>query len=90
MFIHSVLRINKYMYDIMLSDTVNSEIFARVYFCETFVEIKPSRNLLVTNVGNSCPSREFFNVANISFNAIRENETLSKISEFTVMPDHRP
>ena len=48
--------------------TVNSEIFARVYFRETshmrsFVKIGPSRNgeitMSFTDVGKSCPSREF-------------------------------
>ena len=30
------------------------------------------------------PCSRFFNVANVSFNAIRENKILVKISEFTV------
>ena len=74
-------------------DTVNSEIFARVLFSRNFVdakfcEIKPSRNeemtLSFTDVGKSCPSLEFFNVGNISFNVIHENKILAKISEFTM------
>ena len=47
--------------------TVNSEIFARVYFRETshvrsFVKMKSSRNreitLSITDIGKPCPSRE--------------------------------
>ena len=33
------------------------------------------------------PKSRSFNVANMSFNAIRENKILSKISEFTVILD---
>ena len=48
--------------------TVNSEIFARVLFSRnnmrSFVKIKPSQNgnitLSFTDVGKSCPCREFF------------------------------
>ena len=54
----------------------------------SFVRIKPSRNgeitLSFTEVGKPCLSRDFFTVANMSFNDIRENEVLAKISEFTV------
>ena len=56
-------------------NTVNSEIFARVLFSHmrSFVKIKSSLNgeiiLSFTDVGNSCPSRDF-NVANMSFKAI--------------------
>ena len=48
--------------------TVNSEIFAKVYFRETslmrsFAELKSSQNgevtLSLTDIGKSCPSREF-------------------------------
>ena len=43
--------------------TVNSEIFARVLFSRNFVKLKPSRNgkitLPFTDIGISCPSREF-------------------------------
>ena len=48
------------------SFTVNSELFERVLFSRNFayfVKIKPSRNgeisLLFTDIGKSCPSREF-------------------------------
>ena len=53
--------------DTIVFDTVNSEIFARVYFRETshmrsFVKIKSSQNseitLLFTDIEKSCPSRE--------------------------------
>ena len=47
-----------------------------------FEKIKPSRNgkitLLFTDVVKSCPICDF-NVANMSFNAIRENKILGKI-----------
>ena len=76
------------------STTVTLEIFVRVYFLQnfadlqSFMKIKPSQNSEVTlsfnKVGISCPSCEFFNVANMSFIAIRENKILAKISEFTV------
>ena len=72
--------------------TVNSEIFARLYFRETsymrsFVKIIPSRN-----GENSLPllmwakhaKTRFLNVANKSYNVIRENKMFAKISEFTV------
>ena len=72
--------------------TVNSEIFARVYFRETsqmrsFVIMKSSINgeitLSFTGKGKSCPSREFLTLQ-YSFNAVCENKTLAKISGFTV------
>ena len=53
----------------------------------SFVKIKSSRNdeitLLFTDVGNHALVA-IFNVANMSFNAIHENNILAKISEFTV------
>ena len=53
----------------------------------SFPKIKPSQNgkntLSFTNVDKSCQSREFFNVAHKSFNAICENKILTKISKFT-------
>ena len=53
----------------------------------SFVKIKSSRNrrfiLPFTDEGKSCHSREFY-VANMSFNAIRDNKILAKVSEFTV------
>ena len=62
------------------------------YFRETsrmrsIVKLKPSRNGEITmsftvDVGKSCPKSRFFSVANMSFNAIRENKNLAKISEF--------
>ena len=57
----------------------------------SFVKIKPSRigdiTLSFTDMGKSCPVREFVYVVNVSFNAIREYKILAKISEFTV-PAH--
>ena len=51
-----------------------------------FVKIEPSRNgditLSSTDVNHSLFTN--FKVANMSFNATRENKTLAKISEFTV------
>ena len=73
--------------------TVDSQIFAGVIFSRNFAhakfrEIKSSRNgeiiMLFTYIGKLCHSRDFFYVANMSFNAIRENKILAKISEFTV------
>ena len=53
----------------------------------SFVKIKPSRIGVITlsliDIGNSRPIRDFY-VANVSFNAIRENKILAKISKFTV------
>ena len=54
----------------------------------SFVKIKSSRNaeitLSFTNIGKSWPSRIYI-VTNMSFNAIRENKILAKISGFTVI-----
>ena len=51
------------------------------------MKIKPSRigdiTLSFTDIGKSCPFRDFY-VANVSFNATRENKILAKISEFSV------
>ena len=53
-----------------------------------FHKIKSSQNeeiiLLFTDISKLCPSREFYNVSNMSFNLICENKILAKISEFTV------
>ena len=76
--------------------TVNSKIFARVYFHETllmrsFVKITPSRNgemtLSFTDIGKYALIA-IFTVANMSINAIRENKILAKISKFTVIPSY--
>ena len=52
------------------------------------MKINPSRNgeitLSFTDVGKSWTSSDS-NVTNKSFNAIRENKKISKISEFTVL-----
>ena len=54
----------------------------------SFVIIKPSRigdiTLSFADIRKYCPVRDF-NVPNVSFNAIRENKILAKISEFTVL-----
>ena len=34
------------------------------------------------------PKSQLFNMANMSFDAIRENKILSKFSKFTVVPVH--
>ena len=71
------------------SITVNSEIFARVYFRETshmrsFAKIKPSRksenSLSLSDEGKSYRSREFLR-GKYAFNTTRENKILAKISE---------
>ena len=55
---------------------------------QSFVKIKPLRNGKITpsfnNIGKSYPSLKFQGVENMSFNAIRENNILAKISRFTV------
>ena len=55
---------------------------------QSFVKIKPSRNGKITlsfiDIGKSCLSREFF-TSLMSFNAIRKNKILAKISESTVV-----
>ena len=54
----------------------------------SFVKLKPSRNDKITlsfiDIRKSCLSREFFHITSMSFNAIRENKVLAKISESTV------
>ena len=58
-------------------------------FCEvfSFVKMKSSRfhsiTLSFTDIGKSCPSRDFL-MSQICLIAIRENKILAKISEFTV------
>ena len=53
----------------------------------SLVKIKSSKNgkitLSLTDIGESCPSHEF-DVANMSFNAARENKIPAKMSDFTV------
>ena len=72
--------------------TLNSEIFARVYIRETshmrsFVKIKSSRNgeitLSFTDEGKLCQSRECLRRKYV-FKTIHENKILAKISEFTI------
>ena len=54
----------------------------------SFVKIKLSRNGKITlsfiDIGESCHNRDFFHITDMSFNAIRENKILAKISESTV------
>ena len=54
----------------------------------SFRKIKPSRSgditLSFTDIGKSCFVCDFY-VANVSFNDIRENKILAKISEVTVL-----
>ena len=56
----------------------------------SFVKKKSSPNRKITlsiiDIGKSCPSCNFFNVASMSFKALRENKILAKISGFTVKP----
>ena len=72
--------------------TVNPDIFARVLFSQNFASAKFCGNktlakwqisLPFTDVGKSC-KLQIFNIANMSFNVIRENKNLAKNSEFTV------
>ena len=54
----------------------------------SFVKKNPRKNgeitLSITNKGKGCPSRDFFKVARMSFNAFQEIKILAKISGFTV------
>ena len=54
----------------------------------SFVKINSPRNgeitLSTTDIGQSNPRSRKFQVASMSFNAIRENKILSKISRLTV------
>ena len=72
---------------LLITCTVNSEIFARVYFRETshmrsFVKLKHSQNVTITlsltNILISCTSREFLTTQ------IRLLMQFAKISKFTV------
>ena len=60
--------------------TVNSDIFARVLFTQN-EKVKPSRNgkntLSITGVNHALVAN--FNMAHMSFNAIRENRVLAKV-----------
>ena len=59
----------------------------------SFVKMKPSPNGKITmsfiDIGKTCLSRDFFHITNMSFNAIRENKILAKISESTVPNEPR-
>ena len=75
----------------MIDDTVNSEIFARVLILRNS-HIRVSRKLnsgakslccLLMEVNHALVAN--FNVANMSFDAIRENKVLAKISGLTVL-----
>ena len=71
-------------YDNLLH-TVNSEIFTRVLFSRKFRENKilaKSLCHLLMKVNHAIVA--IFSIANMSFNTIRENIILAKISEFTV------
>ena len=61
--------------------------FHEGFILRSFVKMKSSGNreitLSITDIVKSCPNSECFNVA-LSFNAIRENKILAKISGFTV------
>ena len=68
--------------------SVNLEIFARINFRETshmrsFAKIKPPQigdiTLSFTDIGKSCPVRDFF-TSQMCFNAIRENFRIYSIS----------
>ena len=57
---------------------------------QNFFKIKSLQNgkitLSFTDIGKSCLRREFLTSQICLFNAIDENKTLAKISEFTVDP----
>ena len=69
--------------------TVNSEIFATVLISRNFREIKTlakwQNHSVVYWYMYIMPRSRIPNVANMPFNAIRENKILAKISEFTVI-----
>ena len=63
-------------------------IFRETSHMRSFVKIKSLRNgkiTVITDVGQSCPSRANFNIPNMCLKAIRNNKILAKISEFTVL-----
>ena len=51
----------------------------------SFVKIKSSRNGEITDIEKIIHLSRNFNIANMYFNAIRENRLIAKISEFTVV-----
>ena len=68
--------------------------FRETSHMRSFEKLKPSRNgrislSFIDNMYIMHKSR-ISNVANMSFNAIRENKILAKIYEFTVMPFNWP
>ena len=74
--------------------TVDSEIFAKVLFSRNFAYAKFCENKTLAKWQNHSvvyryryimPKSRISNVANMPFNAIRENKILAKISGFTVM-----
>ena len=65
-------------------NTVNSEIFARVLLSRNFANGEIT--LSFVNMAKSCPSHEILK-SQICLYAIRQNKILTKISEFTVLPE---
>ena len=70
--------------------TVNADIFARILFSRNFAYAKFRENKILengettlsfTDIVLSCTSRDFFSVANMLFNAIRENKVLAKFPD---------
>ena len=60
----------------------------------SFVKMKSSRNAEITHsltdIGNSCPSCDFFSATKMSFNASRDYKILTKICGFTASPLSSP
>ena len=76
-----------------IGDTVNSEIFARTLFSRNFAYAKFRENKTLERWQNhsvvywyryNLPKSRIFHITNMSFDAIRENKILAKISESTV------
>ena len=75
------------MYTVNLKKKLDGFIFETMRML-SFVEMKPSQNreitLPFTDVGKSCTSNTFLNIANISFNIVCENKILMIFFKFTV------
>ena len=72
---------NQDFYVMRFINSVNSD----AKFHKNKKTAKVEITLSITDLGKSCPSRKFFNLASMSFNAIRKNKILVKISQFTVL-----
>ena len=73
------------------SHTVNSEIFARIYFAkfrEIKTQVKWQNHSSFTDIRISCPSHEFLTSQICLLMLFAKKNILTKISEFTVSDYH--